>query len=65
MKQTIKFTGGYIYRVTPQMVFKCKRCKSEFAIIWNSEYLKTICYCPACGISAFPKRRGHEEEDEE
>lgn len=51
----IKFTGEYLYRSTPQMVLKCKRCHNEFAIIWNSNYVKSVCYCPSCGQAAQEK----------
>lgn len=28
---------------------KCKRCKNEFYVVWNSTHAKTVCYCPSCG----------------
>ena len=43
---------------------KCKRCKNEFGIIWNSEYVKTICFCPSCGQPAFKQTHRKEMENE-
>lgn len=45
MKRMIVPTGEYYNNIR---MFKCKRCKNEFGIIWNSEYVKTICFCPSC-----------------
>lgn len=42
---------------------KCKRCKSEFYIKFNSDYSKTVCYCPVCGQPAQPRRKNKAAED--
>lgn len=63
MKNMIKFTGEYMIKDTPSMILKCKQCKNEFAIIWNSTYVKTICFCPSCGQAANPKHNSKTREE--
>ena len=62
MKYMIVPTGEYYNDIR---MFKCKRCKIEFGIIWNSEYVKTICFCPSCGQAAQKISRKNEMENEE
>ena len=44
---------------------KCKRCKNEFKVIFNSFYSHTVCFCPSCGQPARPKGNKEEKEDED
>lgn len=62
MRKMIVPTDNYFGNIR---MFKCKRCKNEFGIIWNSEYIKTICFCPSCGQAAQKVSRKNEMENEE
>lgn len=61
MRKMIVPTGEYFENIR---LFKCKRCKNEFGIVWNSEYVKTICFCPSCGQPAFKQTHRKEMENE-
>lgn len=61
MKAMIVPTDNYFGSIR---LFKCKRCKNEFGIIWNSEYVKTVCFCPSRGQPAFKQAHKNNMENE-
>ena len=62
MRKMIVPTDNYVGNIR---LFKCKRCKNEFGIYWNSEYVKTICFCPSCGQAAIKQAHKNEIKNEE
>ena len=62
MKSMIVPTDNYFGNIR---FLKCKRCKNEFGVVWNSEYVKTVCFCPSCGQAAQKISRKNEMENEE
>lgn len=62
MKSMIVPTDNYFENIR---LLKCKRCKNEFGVVWNSKYVKTVCFCPSCGQAAQKISRKNEMENEE
>lgn len=65
MSSYLSWTPFYGTVNIPKRFLKCKRCKNEFFVTWNSGYAKTVCFCPVCGQEARPYKKSKKENNNE